>query len=103
MVDDVVVVDEAGGVAWQTEIVTVLPVGTWAPAAGFCASTVFVVAPPGQEVSKVVLATSPAAAMACCAEPASCPTTPGTVAQRPVEITTETAVFGGTGCPACGF
>ena len=89
--------------AWQTEIVTVLPVWHWVLADGFCASTEPEAAPPGQPVSKAVLATSPAAAMACCAAPAACPTTPGTVAQRPVEITTETAVFGGTGCPAWGF
>ena len=57
---EVVVVED-----WQTEMVTVLPVASWVLAAGFCASTKPGLAPPGHAVSKVVLATRPAAVMAC--------------------------------------
>ena len=45
---------------WHTEILTVVPLLTCALAAGLCVSTLPGWAPPGQAVSKVVLATRPA-------------------------------------------
>jgi hypothetical protein len=88
---------------WHTEMVTVVPLFTWAPAAGVWLSTLPGWAPPAQVVSKVVLATSPAPVMAEVAELCDCPTTPGTETQFPVDTTRLTGVLGGTLAPLDGL
>jgi hypothetical protein len=54
-------------------------------------------------VSVVVFATSPAPVMADCAALADWPTTLGTVAQLPFEMTRFTEEFGGTLAPGPGL
>ena len=105
VVDDVGVVVEVVvvAVAWQTEMVTVLPLATWVLAAGFWLSTLPEVAPLGQVVSVVVLATRPAPVMADAAALCDWPTTLGTETQLPFETTRLTGVLGGTVAPAAGL
>src|SRR5271169_363266 len=82
---------------------TVLPLVTCALGAGFWASTFPGMAPPAQVISKVVLVTSPAPVMADWATLSDWPTTLGTVAQLPLEMTRLTDVLGGMSAPATGF
>jgi hypothetical protein len=89
--------------AWHTEMLTVLPLLTWAPPVGLWLSTLPGCAPPGHAVSKVVLATRPAPVMAEVAALWDCPTTPGTEAHVPFDRTRLTGVLGGTLAPAAGF
>jgi hypothetical protein len=104
VVDDGVVVEVVvEAVDWQTEMVTVLPFDTWVLAAGFWLSTLPEVAPLGQVVSVVVLATRPAPEMADTAALCDWPTTLGTETQLPFETTRLTGVFGGTVVPAPGL
>ena len=73
----VVVLDDEVVVAWQTEMLTVLPLATCVPCAGFWLSTLPGWAPLAQLVSNVVFGTSPAPVMAPCAALADWPMTPG--------------------------
>ena len=88
---------------WHTEMLTVVPLFTCAPAAGVWLSTLPGWAPPAQVVSKVVLATRPAPVMAEVAALWDCPTTPGTEMQLPVDTTRLTGVLGGTLAPLAGL
>jgi hypothetical protein len=72
---------------WQTEMVTVLPLSTSVLGAGLWLSTLPGCAPPAHVVSVSVLATSPAPVMADWAALAGWPTTLGTAAQLPFEMT----------------
>ena len=105
VVDDGVVVDVVVVVVadWHTEMLTVVPLLTWAPEAGLWLSTLPGWAPPAQVVSNVVLATRPAPVMAEVAALWDCPTTPGTETQLPVDTTRLTDVLGGTLAPLAGL
>jgi hypothetical protein len=96
VLDDVVVV-----LAWQTEMLTVLPLPTWVPEAGLWLSTLPGCAPLAHPVSKVVLGTRPIPVMAFWAALADCPTTLGT--ETHWEMTTLTAALGSALIPAAGL